>query len=109
MNNFVYVMVQIAIMAGVTYLIRMLPLTLMRRKIKSRFINSFLFYVPFTVLAAMTFPTILHSTNSIWSALAGLAMAALLSFLEKGLLTVALSSCGAVLIVEILLQYVFIS
>ncbi|MGN0595805.1 MAG: AzlD domain-containing protein [Ruminiclostridium sp.] len=110
MNNFdiTYVLIQIAVMAGVTYLIRMLPLTLMRRKIKSRFVNSFLFYVPFTVLAAMTFPTILHSTSSIWSALAGLAVAVLLSFLEKGLLTVALSSCAAVLVVEILLQYVFI-
>ena len=82
----------IAVMAGVTYLIRMLPLTVFQKKIKNRFIRSFLYYIPYAVLGAMTFPAILYSTGSVYSALAGLAVAMILAFLEKSLLTVALLS-----------------
>ena len=69
----------IAVMAGTTYLIRALPMLLVRRKIKSRFVQSFLYYVPYAVLAAMTVPAILESTASAVSAMAGLAVAVLLS------------------------------
>ena len=93
----------IAVMAVVTYLIRVLPLAFMRRKIRSRFLLSFLRYIPYAVLGAMTFPAILSSTGTLWSALAGLAVALLLSYLEKGLLTVALAACGAALAVNLLL------
>ena len=92
----------IAVMAGVTYLIRMLPLTVFQKKIKNRFIRSFLYYIPYAVLGAMTFPAILYSTGSVYSALAGLAVAMILAFLEKRLLTVALCSCAAVFLAELL-------
>lgn len=91
----------IAVMAVVTYLIRMLPLAFMRRKIKNRFLLSFLRYVPYAVLGAMTFPAILSSTGTLWSALAGLAVALLLAYREKSLLTVALAACAAALTVNL--------
>ena len=91
----------IAVMAVVTYLIRMLPLAFMRRKIKNRFLLSFLRYVPYAVLGAMTFPAILSSTGTLWSTLAGLAVALLLAYREKSLLTVALAACAAALAVNL--------
>ena len=94
----------VAVMAGVTYLIRMLPLVIFKKKIQSRFIKSFLFYVPYAVLAAMTIPDIFFSTGSVWSAVAGLVVAVILSYFEKGLLTVALCACGGVLVVESLMK-----
>lgn len=90
----------VAVMAGVTYLIRMLPLVIFKKKIQSRYIKSFLFYVPYAVLAAMTIPDIFFSTGNIWSAVAGLVVAVTLAYFEKGLLTVALCACGGVLVVE---------
>lgn len=96
MQYILYVMV----MALVTYLIRMLPLAIFTRKINSRFVKSFLYYVPYAVLGAMTFPAILYSTNSMVSATVGFAVAIALAYWEKSLLTVALFACGAVLVVE---------
>lgn len=99
-KNVPYIFTAILIMAGVTYLVRMLPLTLFRKKIENRFVKSFLAYVPYAVLAAMTFPAILESTSSLWSALIGLAVALLLAWKNRSLLTVALGAVAAVLIVE---------
>ena len=96
MNIYVYIFV----MAGVTYLIRMLPLALVRREITSPFVKSFLYYVPYACLAAMTFPAILHSTASVWSAAAGFAVAVIAAFREKSLLTVAILASVAVFIAE---------
>ena len=87
-------------MAGVTYLIRMLPLVLAKKEITNTYIKSFLYYVPYACLAAMTFPAILHATDSIYSALAGFAVAIIAAYKEKSLLTVALLPCAAVFIVE---------
>lgn len=87
-------------MAGVTYLIRMLPLVLAKKEITNTYIKSFLYYVPYACLAAMTFPAILHATDSIYSALAGFAVAIIAAYKEKSLLTVALLACAAVFIVE---------
>lgn len=101
-NIFIY----IAVMALVTYLIRMLPLVIFRKKIENRFIRSFLYYIPYAVLAAMTFPAFFSSTGSVWSAVAGLIVALLLAFFEKGLLTVALSSCVAVFVIEFLIKII---
>ena len=84
------------VMAGVTYLIRMLPLTVFRREIKSVFIKSFLHYVPYAVLAAMTIPGILSSTGNIWTALAGLAVAVVMAWRGMSLLSVAIGACLAV-------------
>ena len=83
----------ILLMAAVTYLIRMLPLTLIRKEIKSTFIKSFLHYVPYATLAAMTFPAILSATDHIYSSVAGFAMALILALNKKSLLTVAGISC----------------
>ncbi len=94
----------IAVMAVTTYLIRMLPLTLFQKKIRNRYIRSFLYYVPYACLAAMTFPAILYSSASMYSAAAGFLVAIVLSLREKSLLTVALSACGTVFVVERILE-----
>lgn len=94
----------LGVMAGVTYLIRMLPLAVFRKRIDNRTVRSFLYYVPYAVLGAMTFPDIFSSTGNLWSALAGTVVGCLLAFFEKGLLTVALSACGAALVAEIVLR-----
>lgn len=91
-------------MAVTTYLIRMLPMTLLRRPIRSRFIRSFLHYVPYACLAAMTFPAILTSTESILSGIAALVTAVVLAFWGKGLVLVALGSSAAVFVTELLLR-----
>lgn len=93
----------IAAMALTTYLIRMLPLTVFRKPIRSRFFRSFLHYVPYACLTAMTFPAILTSTNSLISGAAALAVAVLLAYRGKSLIVVALSSSLAVFLVERLL------
>lgn len=85
----------LAVMAGVTYLIRMLPLTVFRREIKSVFIKSFLHYVPYAVLAAMTIPGILTSTGDVRTALAGLTVAVAMAWRGCSLLTVAIGACVA--------------
>ena len=90
----------VAIMALVTYLPRMLPLTFLKRKITNQFLRSFLEYVPYAVLAAMTFPAILYSTSSMASAAVGLVAALLLAWHGRGLLTVALGSAAAVFLAE---------
>ena len=90
----------ILVCAAVSFLIRELPLTLIRRPIKSRFLRSFLYYVPYCCLTAMTFPSILSSTASILSGAAALAVAVVLAYRGKSLIVVALSSSAAVLIVE---------
>ena len=87
-------------MALTTYLIRMLPLTLFRKPIRSRFIKSFLYYVPYACLTAMTFPAILYDTGSMISGGAALATAIWLAYRGKSLLTVSVGSCVAVFVVE---------
>lgn len=95
----------ILVMAGVTYLIRMLPLVLAKKEISNPFIKSFLYYVPYACLAAMTFPAILSATSSTISAAAGFAVALLAAYKEKSLLMVALAACGAVFIAERILSF----
>ena len=84
------------VMAGMTYLIRMLPLTVFRKEIKSVFVKSFLHYVPYAVLGAMTFPDVLYSTGSLWTALAGLVIAVVMAWRGRSLLAVAIGACLAV-------------
>lgn len=91
-NFFPYLIV----MAGVTYLIRMLPMTVFRREIKSVFVRSFLHYVPYAVLGAMTFPDVLYATGNLWTALSGLVVAVLMAWRGRSLLTVAVGACLAV-------------
>ena len=95
--------VYIGVMALTTYLIRMLPLTIFRKPIRSRFLKSFLYYVPYACLSAMTFPAILTSTNSVISGGAALAAAVAAAWRGKSLMTVALVSSAAVLLTQALL------
>lgn len=92
--------VYIAAMALTTYLIRLLPMTLFRRPIRSRFLKSFLHYVPYACLSAMTFPSILSSTESLVSGIAALVTAVFLAYRGKSLIVVALSSSCAVLLTQ---------
>ena len=102
MNIYVY----IAAMAITTYLIRMLPLTIFRKPIRSRFLRSFLYYVPYACLTAMTFPAILSSTESMVSGAAALVVAVALAYRGMSLMTVALSSSAAVLLVQYLVSVI---
>ena len=88
-------------MALVTYLIRVLPLTLIRKEIKNRTIRSFLYYVPYVTLAVMTFPAILSATGSIYSAWAALIVGVLLAFKGRSLFQVAVFSCIVVFVLEL--------
>lgn len=85
----------ILVMAGVTYLIRMIPFTLFRQKIKSRFFRSFLYYIPYAVLTAMTIPAIFYSTESLATSIAGAAVAIVLAYLRQPLIVVALAAAAA--------------
>ena len=102
MSIYIYILV----MAVTTYLIRALPLTVFRKPIKSRFLRSFLHYVPYACLTAMTFPAILTSTESILSGAAALAVAVWLAYRGKSLIVVALSSSVAVLAVQWLMNLI---
>ncbi|MGI6010084.1 MAG: AzlD domain-containing protein [Ruminococcus sp.] len=89
-NIYIYILV----MALVTYGVRALPLTLIRKRITSRYIQSFLYYVPYATLSAMTFPAILYSTGSMVSAAAGFAAALFLAYRNKSLIAVAFGACA---------------
>lgn len=102
MNIYAY----IAAMALTTYLIRMLPLTIFRKPIKSRFIRSFLYYVPYACLTAMTFPSILTSAGTLAAGIAALVVAVALSYLGKSLVVVALSSSAAVFLVNLVVSLI---
>ncbi len=106
MDNFFKFLPYLFVMAGVTYLIRMIPLVLVKKKIRNRFIRSFLYYIPYAVLGVMTIPAIFYSSASLISAVAGFIVAVFLAYKEKSLLTVAASACFAVLAVEIVMQFV---
>lgn len=95
--------IYIFIMAAVTYLIRMLPLTLIRKKITNVTFRSFLYYVPYVTLTVMTFPAIVNATGSIWSGIAALIAGAVLAYIGAGLFGVAVCSCLVVFIIELVL------
>lgn len=105
MYNYGYVLTAVAVMALVTYIPRMIPLTFMRKKITSRFVRSFLYYMPYAVLTAMTLPAILYSTSGMTSAVAGLIVAVILAYRNRSLLTVALGAVAAVFVVERVLAF----
>lgn len=95
-NIYIYILV----MAVVTYLIRVLPFVIWKKEITSPFVKSFLFYVPYACLAAMTFPSILTSTSSMISGIIGFCVAVYMAYKKKSLITVAMVACLAVFIVE---------
>lgn len=89
------IVVYIAVMAGVTYLIRMIPFTFFRKKIKSKFFRSFLYYIPYAVLSAMTVPAIFYCTGDIATAVVGTVVAVLLAYFELPLIVVALAAAAS--------------
>ncbi len=89
------------VMALVTYLVRMIPLVLVKKRIKNKFLLSFLHYIPYAVLSAMTIPAIFYSTSDNISAWAGFLVAVVLAYLEKSLLKVSIASCAVVLLCEL--------
>lgn len=97
MNNYIY----IAVMALVSYSIRILPLTLIRKPIRNRFIQSFLYYVPYVTLAVMTFPAIIHATQTPISGAAALAAGIVAAWLGVGLFPVSVLCCVLVFVIEL--------
>ena len=100
-NIYIYIM----IMGGVSYLIRVLPLTLIRRQIQNQFLQSFLYYVPYVTLAVMTFPAIVQATQSPIAGLAALIVGILAAWFGAGLFPVALSCCATVFLLELILVH----
>ena len=89
--------------AGVTYLVRMIPMVLLKKKIRSRYLLSFLHYIPYAVLSVMTVPAIFYATENPLSAAAGFVVALVLAWRGKSLLQVAAAACGAVLLMQLIL------
>lgn len=104
MNNFSFA-VYLLVMAGVTYLIRMLPLVLIKKKIENEILLSFLHYVPYSVLTVMTIPAVFTSTDHVISAVFGFIAAFIVAWRGKSLPVVAAVACGAVLVYELVGQY----
>ena len=102
-NNF---WIYLLVMAGITYLIRMIPLVLIKKRIKNNFILSFLYYMPYAVLSVMTIPAIFYATSSILSAVAGFLAALVLAYFGKSLLKVAATSCAVVFVVEFFMNLI---
>lgn len=100
---FIYLLV----MAIVTYLVRMLPLVLIKKKIKNVFVLSFLHYMPYAVLCAMTVPAVFFATDNIYTAVAGFVVALVLAFFKKGLTTVAVGAVIGVLLGQAAMTYIF--
>ena len=102
-ENFI---IYLILMAGVTYLVLMLPLVLFKKKIENKFILSFLHYIPYTVLSVMTVPAIFYATTSPLTAILGFITAVIFAWLERSLVEVAAYACAAVLIAELLIKYI---
>ena len=103
MNN---IYIYILIMALTIFMIRVLPLTLIRKKIRNKTLRSFLYYVPYVTLAVMTFPAIIYATDSILSGIAALITGVVLSYIGVGLFGVAISSCAVVFIIELIMKFI---
>lgn len=93
-------------MAGVTYLIRLLPLTIFRKEIKNRFVRSFLHYMPYVTLSVMTFPAILSATGSVTSSTIGFVAALIIAWIDGNLFKVAIGACGAALISQLIINLI---
>jgi len=94
------------VMAGITYLIRMVPLVLVKKKIKNKYVLSFLYYIPYAVLSVMTFPAIFYSTSSVVSAAVGTAIALIIAFTNKSMVVVAFLSSLGVFLTELIIRLI---
>ena len=97
------IVLYIAVMAVVTYLIRMLPFTLFRRKIGSRFVRSFLYYIPYAVLSAMTIPAVFYATGDMATSIIGAVVAVVLAYFKLPLIVVALAASAAALVAGLII------
>ncbi len=98
--------VYLAVMAGVTYLVRMIPMVLIKEKIKNKFVLSFLHYIPYTVLSVMTVPACFYATGNPITAAVGFVVAVIAALFERSLLQVALLSCTGVLVAEAIMRFI---
>ena len=96
----------ILVMAVVTYLIRMLPMTIFRKKIQSRFLQDFLYYIPYAILSAMTIPAVFYATGDFPSAIAATVIAVVLAWNGLPLIVVALAASGTALLVSLIEQWI---
>lgn len=97
------IVLYIAVMALVTYLVRVIPFTVFRRKIRSRFLKSFLYYIPYAILSAMTIPAIFYSTGNIVTATVGTVAAVVLAYFDLPLIVVALAASAGALITSLII------
>lgn len=105
MSNSVF-FIYLLIVALTTYLIRAIPFSLITKKVTNKYVKSFLYYIPYTVLAAMTLPAALYVTGSIYSSIAGLLVALIVAIKKSNLTLVALAACVGSLIVEIIMLFI---
>lgn len=103
MSNFQFFS-YLLVLAGSTYLIRVIPFVAIKEKIQNRYIRSFLYYIPYAVLTAMTLPAAFYATSSVISALAGIAVAIILAYKNKSLTMVAIFACLAVYLTELIMR-----
>ena len=104
MSDLFYFFRMLAVMAILTYLIRLVPLILIKRRIYNRYLLSFFHYIPYTVIAAMTFPSAFYSTGNVCTALAAIIVAIVLALFDKNLLIVSLGSTAVALIIGLILH-----
>ena len=97
------ILICILVMAGVTYLVRMIPFALFKKQVKSRFVKSVLYYLPYAVLSAMTIPTIFYSTGKLESAIVGTVVAVVVAFFDKPLIVVALAAAASAFVAELII------
>lgn len=100
-------LLSLAVMAGITYLLRMIPLVFLKKRIKNRFILSFLHYIPVAVLSVMIIPSVFYASDNLISAAVGFVAAVVLALFEKSLVQVACAACVAVFITELAIKFIF--
>ena len=98
--------IYLLILAGSTYLIRAIPFAAIRKKINNRFIQSFLYYIPYAVLSAMTLPAAFYATGNVISGAIGLVVGGIFAYMGKSLTLVAVISCTAALLTECVMMWV---
>ena len=96
--------IYLLILAGSTYLIRAIPFALMQKKVNNKYVKSFLHYIPYAVLSAMTLPAAIYATGNVISAIAGLVVGGVFAYMRRGLTTVAIISCVTALVTQLLLD-----
>lgn len=106
MDNFARFLPYVLVMAGMTYMIRILPLLLVKKKFENKYIESFIYYIPYAVLGVMTVPAIFYSTSSVLSAVIGFAVAVAVAFFFKSMVAVSVSAVGAVFVTELIMQWI---